>query len=288
MPAWPAGRDALDREDVEALGGCVHGGREAGGPGAHDDEIVDLGGIDRRVEAGAVRELGERGVRTILAFAPDHDRCGRGGHVELAEQRLGAFVGLEVEEFERDTVPTREFAEAVRVGRKARADNLDAFEALAEKQRPPREERLEDDVAELGILVDRLPERGGTQLQDLAVPGDARRHEGDASGEHVDVAGELLGLVHRHGMGDAARMLDDLDRAVEHNVEGEAAVPFREEDVACLDVADAGAGTEQIDLGVGQLWKRGFSFGRHGGRSWAGLVLVRPPEAGWDEGSHQS
>src|ERR1700682_1085729 len=40
-------------------------------------------------------------------------------------------------------------------------------------------------------------------------------------------------------MGDAARMLDDLDRPVEHNVEGEAAVPFREEDVACLDVADA-------------------------------------------------
>src|SRR5207245_768126 len=77
------------------------------------------------------------------------------------------------------------------------------------------------------------------------------------------------GLVHRHGMGDAARILDDLDRAVEHNVEGEAAVPFREEDVACLDVADAAAGTEQIDLGVGQLWKRGFSFGRHGGRSWA-------------------
>src|SRR6202040_2687951 len=54
-----------------------------------------------------------------------------------------------------------------------------------------------------------------------------------------------------------------------HNVEGEAAVPFREEDVACLDVADAAAGTEQINLGVGQLWKRGVSFGRHGGHSWA-------------------
>ncbi len=68
-------------------------------------------------------------------------------------------------------------------------------------------------------------------------------------------------------MGDAARMLDDLGRAVEHDVEGEAAVPFRKEDVACLDVADAAAGTKQIDLGVGQLWKRGFLFGRHGGGS---------------------
>ena len=81
-------------------------------------------------------------------------------------------------------------------------------------------------------------------------------------------------------MGDAARMLDDLDRAVEHNVEGEAAVPFREEDVACLDVADAVAGTEQIGSGRRSVVETDFSFGRHGGHSWAGLVLVRPPEAG--------
>jgi hypothetical protein len=41
-------------------------------------------------------------------------------------------------------------------------------------------------------------------------------------------------------MGDAARMLDDLDPAVEHDVEGEAAVPFREEDVAPVDVVGGG------------------------------------------------
>jgi hypothetical protein len=59
-------------------------------------------------------------------------------------------------------------------------------------------------------------------------PGDER----GASGERIDVAGELAWFVYRYDVWRPARLLDDFDCPLKDYEEGKAAVPFPEQHVA--------------------------------------------------------
>ena len=257
------GRERVRREHVEPLGGGVHRGGEPGRAGAHHHQVVDVIVFQREREAGALGELGVRGLACPVAVAADHDRRGRWGHVELAQQRVGLLVGLEVDPAERDGVSEGEVAQPVRIGREARADDLDHRETLTQEQLAAHEERLEDLLADIGQLVHRAPELGGVHLQHAAVLGHAGVHDGRAAGEHVDVTGELAGSVHRDDARLAVGLLQDLDAAVEDDVEAEIAVAGLEEVLAAADAAGVAAGGERGQLLGLERGEGDLLFGSH-------------------------
>src|SRR4029434_4158778 len=60
-----ARRARLQDQNVESLRRAVHGGGEAGGPGADDDQVAHARGIDRVVEPEAGGDL-------LIGRAPEH------------------------------------------------------------------------------------------------------------------------------------------------------------------------------------------------------------------------
>ena len=76
----------------------------------------------------------------------------------------------------------------------------------------------------------------------------ARRHQRAPAGEHVHVAGELARLVHHDRVRRAARVLDDLDLAIDHDEEAEVAVAFGEQDFAGADVAGMPPGRQRGEI----------------------------------------
>ena len=75
-----AGRLALDHEQVEALGGAVHGGREAGRPRTDDDGVV-LRPARLGPEVEQLRDAAQLGAEHRLGVEPEHPR-------DLTEVRL--------------------------------------------------------------------------------------------------------------------------------------------------------------------------------------------------------
>ena len=174
----PAGREASSDEHVQTFGGAIDRGGKPRRAGADHDEIVHLGGIEGDVETCArARDPRWTGVEKT-AFAADDDGRIRRGNSELTKQLLGLRVALHVDPLERNRVPRREVAQAVRIDREARADDLQAYEAFAQQQRAAHEEGLEDDLTELGPLVDGLAERRRAELEHFPVRGDSRGHDG--------------------------------------------------------------------------------------------------------------
>ncbi len=96
----------------------------------------------------------------------------------------------------------------------ARADHAQAGEVPGLAQElPAGDERLQDDVAQVGALVQDLAQGLGRHLVDLAVgPGDGAR-DGGAAGQLRHVAGELARPVDRDRLRCVAGLVHDLDLA---------------------------------------------------------------------------
>src|SRR3954469_11137323 len=86
------------------------------------------------------RQLAVRGVAQDLAARADHDRRVLRRDAELAQQRLGLGIFLELDPAVRDAVAREELEQAPRVHRVAGADDLPA-RAEAEQDLPPLQER---------------------------------------------------------------------------------------------------------------------------------------------------
>src|SRR5581483_3765214 len=243
-----AGRDRLEHDDVETLRRAVQRRGEACRTAADDDQVVRLLRIERDVQAGAASEIFDGWIAQEAPFAADHHRRRRRRNVEVAQDPFGLRVGLEVDPGEGDGIPRGEVAQTMRVGGEARPDDSDAGETAVEQQRAAREKRLDDDLAELRELVDGMAQIDRAHLEDLALDGGAGRDQRRAAGQHVDVAGEFLRLVDDDRVRGAAGVLDDLDRAGEHDVEAEAAIAFGKQDVAGVDRARVSALPEGGDL----------------------------------------
>jgi hypothetical protein len=145
-----------------------------------------------------VRELGNRRIREIAAFAADHHRRRRGRHAELPKQRLGLLVGLQIEPGERDRV-----AVAKSLRRCASGENRDPMilmpsnPSLKSSVRRVRN-AFRHDLPDFRQRVHGLTQRGGRQLQHLATCGRAPGHERGASRQRVHVAREFPGSWNRH------------------------------------------------------------------------------------------
>ena len=181
------------------------------------------------------------------------------------------LIGVEIDEPERDGVARGEVAQAVRVRREARSDDLRALESLADEQRATHQERLHDHFAELGDLVDAASQLVGVQLDDGAIRVRASGDERAPAGQRVDIAGELPGLVHPHESLGAAGAFDDCDSAFDDYIEAEIAVTLGEQHVACVHGAPMPATRERFEVGAAEDWKRDLLFAGHL-LTWCGVA----------------
>ena len=99
-PAWPPGAFDSTHEHVEPFRRAVDGRRQAGRPGADDDDVAHVRRIDAGVEAEAARRsLRLLGIAQHGVAATDHDRHVGARHVKLRiEQILGVLVVIEVDD----------------------------------------------------------------------------------------------------------------------------------------------------------------------------------------------
>ena len=94
---------------------------------------------------------------------------------------------------------------------------------------PAGDERLQDDVAQVRVVVQELPQGVGRHLVDFAIaPGDGA-DDRRAAGQLRHVAGELPGPVDRDGLRRLAGFVHDLDLARLDDEELEVAVADLEE-----------------------------------------------------------
>ena len=148
-----AGRAALDHQRAQPFGRAINGRAQAGGAGAHDDEIVE-----GRAGAGAqpdfFGQLGGGGLEQVAAVGHQDDGQVGDGALKLFEQHAGLIAGLDVEPVIRDLIAGQEIFQVVGLGRPAVADDAHALERRAEDGQPVVQQLLEDRVQ---ALLGRVP-----------------------------------------------------------------------------------------------------------------------------------
>ena len=93
----------------------------------------------------------------------------------------------------------------------------------------PGDERLHDQVAQVGVVVEQLAQGVGRHLVGLAVGAGDGADDGRPAGHLRHVAGELAGAVDRDGLRLVAGFVHDLDLARLDDEEAGVAVAGREE-----------------------------------------------------------
>ena len=123
-------------------------------------------------------------------------------------------IGLQIDPCEQSAVSGQEIADAESVLRITRPDHPQTGEILRLTQKlPASDERLEDDIAQAGALVERAPERGRGNLIDFAIAAGNSAHDGWEAREVRDIAGELPFAVNHDRLRRVTRVVDDLDLA---------------------------------------------------------------------------
>ena len=161
----------------------------------------------------------------------DHRRVGL-GQAELLEELAHLRVGLHIEPGEQGPVLGQEVAHAKGVRGIAGPDHPETHEVSGLAQElAPGDERLQDDVAQHGALIERRPERVARDLRRLALaPGHGADDRG-APGEVGDVTGEFPLPVDRDRLRLLAGMIEDLDLPGLDDEELEVPVADRDEDL---------------------------------------------------------
>jgi hypothetical protein len=84
---------AVEYEHRESFRTCIDGSSETGGPGTHDDDVVEAVRIDRSQRADAAGELGFGRTAQELSAGTKHDRQLTGVDMEALNQCLGIRIG---------------------------------------------------------------------------------------------------------------------------------------------------------------------------------------------------
>jgi hypothetical protein len=177
------------------------------------------------------------GLRREAAAAHEQDRRLLRRDAGRAQEPLRLLVVLEVEPVIRDAVAREELTQALRVAREPRADQAMPG-AQPDQDRPPLEERAEDDVRELLVVADDATQPAGRDLDHGAgVPDDGGERNG-SSGEQVQLAEEAVRPVDGDDAILGAVVVDDRDDALLDDEEVAPLVPRAEEHVARPRLAD--------------------------------------------------
>ena len=145
----------------------------------------------------------------------------------------GVPVLLEVDEPVGKAVPRGELAEAARVRREARADDAQARPEF-DQHRAAGQERVEEEVAEHGVLRDELAELLDGHRKDFALLDDHRGEERGLPGEQADLAQEPPRAVQADDSAFGSFAIEHGHGALEHHEELRRRLAGAEEDLAGL------------------------------------------------------
>ena len=143
--------------------------RRTGRPGADHQQVTAAVRGDRH---GQPDGRGQLGVGRVAQqpVADDHDRGLLGRHTELAEQRLGRRIGLQIQPAVGQPVAGREVAQPPGVRRVPGTDDAEAS-AQADQDRAAEEVGAQHQLTEPGIADDQVPELVHRHHEHLARPG---------------------------------------------------------------------------------------------------------------------
>jgi hypothetical protein len=170
---------ALDHERVEPLRRAVYGSRQARRAGAHHEQVDLLAGLELPAHAERPQNVARGGpLQLCAAREPDQRRfLPTGGR--LVVPRVGQVVGPgELEQ------PSRRFGRAR--PHDLEADSLNLLEGLA-----PGDEGREQEIAELAVLEQQIPEGDAVDLDIAHRLCHDRGQEHGLAGEQVELAEKL-------------------------------------------------------------------------------------------------
>jgi hypothetical protein len=156
-------RHPVQHDGGQALRGAVDGSGQPGRAGADDDQVAGDRARARVEQADAAGQFGVARVAQHLLSPPDHHRRVLGLDAQLAEQRLGLSVPLQVDPAVRQQVAGGELQQPLGVGREAGTDDPEA-DAKLDQDRAADEIGPQHQIAERRILGDQLaqaPHRHG-------------------------------------------------------------------------------------------------------------------------------
>ncbi len=246
------GSGALEHRRPQSFGRSINRGRESRGAGPYHEQVVH-GVLERLVNADRVGQLPVRRVaQKEPVAAGDHRRVGF-GDAKLLEQVVHLRVGFDVHPGEQSAILGEEVADPECVGGVARADHAQSrkIRRLAQKL-PPGDERLEDNIAERGALVQRAPQGVPRDFVHFAIASSHGADDGRKAGEVRNVAGELAFAMNRDRLWLLARVVDDLDLAQLDDEEFEVAVADRKQRLPIpVHLGSGGRAMSQLgDLGL--------------------------------------
>jgi hypothetical protein len=149
-------------------------------------------------------------------------------------------------------VAREELPEAEGVAGGAGADDAEALEAARHERLAPGDERAEDHLAERRLGRDDAADLGGGDVEHVGLAPRDGAHDGAPPAQDVDVARELARAVEGHPPRRAARVVEDLHGAREHDEEAAAAVTRLEQRLAVAEVARRRERLQHRELGVVQ------------------------------------
>ena len=220
---------AVEHQSGEAFRAGINRGRQARGPGADDDDVIDAIGIDRPDQADATGKLVLAGIAQQLAARAQHDRQLAGVDMEALDQRFRLRVGHRVQCLMWMTIAAEKVFQPKHIAALGPADDHRAAGAGLEQADAAQDQGAHDPLAEL-----RLRDQQGAQPirrndQGLHRPARAGVHQGGVTRQLRQFTQKCAGA-----MGDDDRaaagpvVLGDLDFAGEDDAQPMA------------DVADAG------------------------------------------------
>ena len=210
---------------IQSFGSAIDGGRQSRRAGAHHHQVVNRS-LQRLPDPDRVRQLPVRGIAQQQQRPErNHRRIGF-RHSELLEQLVHIRVGLQIDPRKQNPILRQEIAHPERVRRVSRADHAQprVVGRLAQ-QLPPRDERLQDDIAGRRALVQDAPQRIPGNLVYLGIaPGNCV--DDGRQARHVrDIARELARVMDHDRLWLVARVIDNLHLPRFHDEEAEVWSP---------------------------------------------------------------
>ena len=121
---------------------------------------------------------------------------------------------------------------------------------VGEEPDPAQDERAHQELAQLGVGLEERSQARVLDAEDAQPPLRAAAHERAAVGEHGHLAGELVHVVNGDRLLGRSPGMNDLELALEDDVERDVAVALLEDDVAVLEsLLDAERGHARHLLG---------------------------------------
>ncbi len=265
----PAGRRGFHHEYVEPLGSAVDRGREAGRPGAHDDEVPGFRDVHRRVEAQTVGDLLIARIAEDLVPPADEHRDVRDGDVEALHQLFDVRLAIEIDLRVGVVVAGQEVAYSQRAGAMIGSDENRVAEVALDQAQAAKDEGAHDDVAQLRVGLNDHAQILELDLDDFAGFDCLDPDQREPARERTDLARELAGTQLGEPVVAPVGGSHHVQKTPRHHPDSTGFLTDVEKDLSLGDGAFAAVGGGTLQLPGGehrkQFWvdeRRGLRF-RH-------------------------